>query len=114
MKLSIATKIEFIVNIVVYIILLPIAIIGLVFQKVADGMTWTVIKLNWFRFIIGNRLLKSCPDIPYSMKNEYTAMGYSKKIKLMSRAQKRKLNRELALKRKTLISYGRFNKSKAR
>lgn len=111
MKLSIATKIELLVNIILYIILLPIAIIGLVFQKVADGMTWAVIKVNWLRFIIGNRLLKSCPDIPYSMKNEYTAIGYTKKIKLMSRAQKRKLNRELALKRKTLINYGRFKKS---
>lgn len=100
MKLSIATKIEFIVNIVVYIILLPIAIIGLVFQKVADGMTWAVIKANWLRFIIGNRLLKSCSDIPYSMKNEYTARGYSKELKHMSRARKRKLNRELIRKRK--------------
>ena len=100
MKLSIATKIEFIVNIVVYIILLPIAIIGLVFQKVADGMTWVVIKANWLRFIIGNRLLKNCPDIPYSMRNEYTSRGYSKELKYMSRARKRKLNRQIRLKHK--------------
>lgn len=95
MKLSIATKIEFIVNIVVYVILLPVAIIGLVFQKVADAMTWVILKSNWFRFIIGNRLLKRCPDIPYSVRNEYTARGYSKSLKYMSRGRKRKLKREL-------------------
>lgn len=95
MKLNIATKIEFIVNIVVYAILLPIAIIGLVFQKVADAMTWIILKSNWFRFIIGNRLLKRCPDIPYSMRNEYTARGYSKSLKYMSRGRRRKVKREL-------------------
>lgn len=95
MKLIIATKIEFIMNILVYIILFPVAIIGLVFQKVADAMTWVILKSNWFRFIIGNRLLKMCPDIPYSVRNEYTARGYSKSLKHMSRGRKRKLNREL-------------------
>lgn len=95
MKLSIATKIELVVNIIVYVLLLPVAIIGLVFQKVADAMTWVILKSNWFRFIIGNRLLKRCPDIPYSMRNEYTARGYSKSLKHMSRGRKRKLKREL-------------------
>ena len=95
MKLSIATKIEFIMNILVYIILFPVAIIGLVFQKVADAMTLVILKSNWFRFIIGNRLLKRCPDIPYSMRNEYTARGYSKELKYMSRGRRRKLQREL-------------------
>ena len=95
MKLSIATKIEYIINIVVYIILLPVAIIGLLFQKFADAMTWLILKSNWFRFIIGNRLLKCCPDIPHSIRNEYTARGYSKELKYMSRGRKRKLKREL-------------------
>lgn len=95
MKLSIATKIEYIINIVVYIILLPVAIIGLLFQKFADAMTWLILKSNWYRFIIGNRLLKCCPDIPYSMRNEYTARGYSKELKYMRRGRKRKLKREL-------------------
>lgn len=95
MKLSVATKIEFIINYVVYIIFLPIVIIGLVLQQVANAMMWVIIKSIWFRFIIGNRLLKCCPDIPHSVRNEYTARGYSKELRNMSRGRKRKLKREL-------------------
>lgn len=95
MKLSIATKIEAVMHIVMYIILLPLAIIGLVVQKVSDVIVWVILKSNGFKFAIGNRLLKCCPDIPYSIKNSYTAMGYSKELKHMSRGRRRKLQREL-------------------
>lgn len=105
MKLKVATKIEFIINIVAYIMLFPVAIIGLVFQKVADAMTWVILKSNGFKFAIGNRLLKCCPDIPYQIKNSYTAMGYTKELKYMSRGRKRKLRRELKCQHSKLISH---------
>ena len=95
MKLSIATKIEAILHIVMYVILLPLAIIGVVVQKVSDVIVWVILKSNGFKFAIGNRLLKCCPDIPYSVKNTYTAMGYSKELKYMRRGRRRKLQREL-------------------
>ena len=95
MKLSIATKIEAVLHIVMYIILLPLAIIGVVVQKVSDVIVWVILKSNGFKFAIGNRLLKCCPDIPNSIKKTYTAMGYSKELKYMRRGRKRKLQREL-------------------
>lgn len=95
MKLSIATKIEAVMHIVMYIIVLPLAIIGLVVQIVSDVIGWVILKSNGFKFAIGNRLLKCCPDIPYAIKKTYTAMGYSKELKYMSRGRKRKLKREL-------------------
>lgn len=95
MKLSTATKIEAVIHIVMYIILLPLAIIGLVFQKVSDVIVWVILKSNGFKFAIGNRLLKCCPDIPNSVHKTYTSMGYSKERKRMNRSQRRKLQREL-------------------
>ena len=95
MKLSIATKIERVVHVVMYIIVLPLAIVGLLVQKISDAIVHIILKANRFKFAVGNRLLKRCPDIPYSCRSSYTALGYTKELKRMSRVRKRKLKREL-------------------
>lgn len=78
MKLKTATRIQNVAWLVIWLVMLPFGICGLVLTTLAKPFEWVVDQLDGIRFRIGNRLLRMSEEAnDGTIQNEYCLRNYT-------------------------------------